>query len=379
MDKELIIENIESDYKKALAAFNNAKRLYNLREQLSEEEKNDVIEKLAESGEKVLKYIINLHEFFYNSMQTYDDFKRNHIYMNKTNLNKFVNDTKIIPQSERDLKLNPIINYPGEQPAHDFSKAYLIIKTLFPKQILNITHVFSSCESKRILEGYYPNTTPKIFSYIENTENEDISQFMRDYYYYFTHNQEIKDTDIMMDEREISINHNGDAFVRLRYFDMNPSVDHKTYNIDEMFLLVNDLIVYAKSIHCMNNDVNCNIGIAYIKQYALEIYNDEDKIEFIEGVYKLNNITKNFKTLRSCIFATKLSLSDLIFYNFLDLDDYDRYLLIENNVSENEYKLLTENEITDIASIIKIKGKCGHINQGVLDSIKLDIFKIINK
>ena len=27
MDKELIIENIESDYKKALAAFNNAKRL----------------------------------------------------------------------------------------------------------------------------------------------------------------------------------------------------------------------------------------------------------------------------------------------------------------------------------------------------------------
>lgn len=372
MDRELIIENIESDYKKALAAFNNAKRLYDIREQLTDDEKNDVIEKLAEAGEKVLKYIINLYELFYNPNQTYDNFKKNHIYMNKGNLNRFVNDTRIIPQSERDIKLNPIRNYPGEQSAHDFSKSYLIIKTLFPKQILNIAHIFSSCESKRILEGYYPNTTPKIFNYIKNTENEDISQFMRNYYYYFTHNQEIKDIDSMMDNRENSINHNGDAFVRLRYFDMNPSTDHKAYNIDEMFLLVSDLTVYAKSIHCMNNDINCNIGIAYIKQYALEIYKDEKKIDFIEKVYKLDNITKDFKTLRSCIFATKLSLNDLAFYNSLNIDEYDRYLLIEHNISEKEYKILIENGITNMASIIKIKNEFGHIDQNIIDSIKLD-------
>lgn len=370
MDKELIVENIESDYKKALAAFSNAKRLYELRNQLTEDEKNDVIEKLAESGEKVLKYIINLYEFYYSPNQTYEKFRKNHIYMNSGNLNRFVNDTRLIPQNERDSKLEPIRKYPGEQPAHDFSKAYLIIKTLFPKQILNIAHIFSSCESKRILEGYYPNTTPKIFNYIKNIDNEDISQFMRDYYYYFTHNQEIKDINIMMDNRESSINHNGDAFVRLRYFDMNPSTDYKTYDIDEMFLLVNDLIVYAKSIHCMNNDINCNIGIAYIKQYALEIYKDTSKIEFIEEVYKLSNIIKDFKVLRSCIFATKLSLDDLKFYNNLDLDDYDRYLLIEHNINESEYVLLMENGIVDIASIIKAKNEYGNINQATIDFMK---------
>jgi len=193
---------------------------------------------------------------------------------------------------------------------------------------------------------------------------------MRDYYYYFTHNQEIKDINIMMDNRESSINHNGDAFVRLRYFDMNLSTDYKTYDIDEMFLLVNDLIVYAKSIHCMNNDINCNIGIAYIKQYALEIYKDTSKIEFIEEVYKLRNIIKDFKVLRSCIFATKLSLDDLKFYNNLDLDDYDRYLLIEHNINESEYVLLTENGIVDIASIIKAKNEYGNINQATIDFMK---------
>ena len=153
---------------------------------------------------------------------------------------------------------------------------------------------------------------------------------------------------------------------------MNPITNHKTYNIDEMFLLVNDLTVYAKSIHCMNNDINCNIGIAYIKQYALEIYKDEEKIDFIEKVYKLDNITKDFKTLRSCIFATKLSLNDLAFYNSLNIDEYDRYLLIEHNISEKEYKILIENGITNMASIIKIKNEFGHIDQNIIDSIKLD-------
>ena len=369
-DKELILENIEEDYNKALASFKNSRLLYEARDQMDKYGKDDVIERLAESGEKALKYIVNLYEVLYKPNQTYEEFKNNHIYMNSGNLNKFVNDTNIIPQKERDSKLDPIRHYPGNQPAHNFSKVYLIIKTLFPKQILNITHIFSSCESRRILEGFYPNSNPKIFNYIKNVDNEDVPQFMRDYYYYFTHNQEIKDTDIMMDDREKSIDHNGDAFVRLRFFDMNPSTDYKTYDIDEVFLLVSDLIVYAESIHCMNNDVNCNIGIAYIKQYALEIYKEESKIHFIEEVYKLDNIIKDFKTLRSCIFATKLSLDDLVFYNSLDLEDYDRYLLIENNVSKSEYRLLVENGITDISLIVKAKNEYGHISEVTIGSIK---------
>ena len=228
------------------------------------------------------------------------------------------------PQSEVDS----ILNVPGIGPkAHNFNYLYSIIDKLMPdvKNKLNevISMKFKSNNIASVLDDF---------------------KFFEEQYVVFP-NASLKSTEDMEKERIQIINlinnriqtieESGDIFTRLRYFANNPF--DKEFDIDEVYNMVSDIILFIKLIHISNENLHFNPEISF-SYYTLTNNPNFSRfsMEDIKKIYSHNKIKDNAIHIMDAIFYSgKLTIDEIISIlncDQIDVKDYSSIFMYSLNL-----------------------------------------------
>ena len=288
---EINMKKILDDYYKCLGAFKNCSILYEQHTKINKKNGNstqeeieirkgmeeDLLSNLGKVGEKAFKYIIGLENLRISPNQDSNNFES--LWKKNKTLTDFAKKHGI---NEDDEKLNDIFNYYDEnnQKAHNFDYWYSIMN-LTMKDISNKFETFMKyiMLNEILMEYCQENNEFRITNISKYSEANEISLPFRAAIFpnlielQYEHLPEISNTQIkfMIDTKNEAIKKNGDIFTRLRYASNNPT--KQTFNLDEVYQIMNNIITFIQMIHEENNDLNFDLIKTFAKYKSLEYSN----------------------------------------------------------------------------------------------------------
>ncbi len=215
--------------------------------------------------------------------------------------------------------------------SHDFYYLYLIIEKLMPdvsdrlKEFMklkiksdNISKIFEENEVEYPSYTVFPNDRLRT----KEVEDEERKQIVE-----------------LISKRNLIIQESGDIFTRLRYYSNNPF--DKTYNIDEIYDVVTNVISFIKTVHLYEEELNFDPEIAF-SYYKLNENPNLSKfsLEEISKIYSHPKIKNNVDNIMDSIFYS----NDMSFKEVMEILDSDD--LFEKNSVINSYTTIFTNSLT---------------------------------
>lgn len=284
---ELNMRKIIDDYYKCIGSFYNCYKLYeqkdnnliiisDMKEQVAIKKgmQEDLLSNLGKVGEKAFKYIIGLENLTINPNQDENTFES--LWKKSSALKEFARKHGI---EETNEKLIELINYHDDnnQKGHNFHYWFSVMNTTMP----SISNKFEkymeyNIQSKILINDCHEKEEFK-YTYELNYENiTDLALPFRAAI--FPNLLELKYESIpsipknilamMIKSRKKAIKKNGDIFTRLRYASNNQN--NLSFDINEVFNLIKNIIVFISMIHENNNNLNFDLNKAFAKYKALE-------------------------------------------------------------------------------------------------------------
>lgn len=365
-EREKILEEIIADYNLAIAEFENASLVYDAIKDLNDSKREEaLIIWLANVGELAFKYVMRLEQINRRSYSTYVAYKNEEFVDDRTQERKHIRDfadlAHIIPRSNFASQCSDIINFQGKEIGHNFYYLYLVINHLFPNQVNNLNSIINfKKKSEKVLKSDLPEDLKNQFSIFTNKTIDNMSL-----------TEEQRRTLEFINN--IVLSTSGDAFVTLRYFDNNPN--KKTYNLDDIYHLIENIITYVKAIHISNDDINCDIENAYVKMKIIEQCEKFGKTpEFINSVFSHSRLTREFDIQEAILLYTALSEEEIIaLLDDSNISNKDLYLLIRNNINHTEYDYFSSKGIKNPTDMILMKENDDKVLSSTLEG---DDFKL---
>ena len=365
-EREKILEEIISDYNLAIAEFENATLVYDAIKDLKDSKREEaLIIWLANIGELAFKYVMRLEQISRRSYSSYVAYKNEQFVDDRTkdrvHIRDFANAAHIIPRSDFASQCSDIINFQGKEIGHNFYYLYLVINHLFPNQVNNLNNIINfKKKSEKVLKSDLPEDLKKQFSIFTNKTIDNIGL-----------TEEQRRTLEFINN--IVLSTYGDAFVTLRYFDNNPN--KKTYNLDDIYRLIENIVTFVKAIHISNDDINCDIENAYVKMKILEQCKKFNRNpEFINSVFSHLRLVRQFDIQEAILLYTTLSSEEIIaLLDDSNISDKDLYLLIRNNINHTEYDYFSSKGIKSPTDMILMKENDDNILESTLEG---DDFKL---
>lgn len=333
VDFDKKMSDIISDYYSTIGKFMNVSEILSLNafrindsddeeiRKIKEGRQREILIDLGRVAEMAFKYIIKIRRLELYPNEPYDD-----IIVNGQTVRGFKDKETLTAAVVRDLankvnfpqsQIDSVINVSGIGPkAHNFNYLYSIVDKLMPdvknklndvigikfksNNIANVTNEHDLDEQYVV----FPNESLKTHVDMEKERLEIIN---------------------LINSRIQTIENSGDIFTRLRYFANNPF--DKVFNIEEVYDMVKDIILFIRLIHLSNDNLHFNPEIAF-SFYMLKNNPNYARfsIEDIEKIYSHDKIKNNTSAIMDAIFYSgKLTIDEIIEIlncEHIDIKDY---------------------------------------------------------
>lgn len=356
-DMKLKKEDIEIDYYKAIARFENLKRMIiNLKEleiKPNDSEELKLIKKsqyeellvdLGRVGELAFKYLLKVKQLEMFPKQSYEEFSKNALF-HKGPLKDFAQKNKI-PLTE----IEPILSFGAKQKEHNFTYLCMVLEKTLEEVYNNFKHLVE-----------YKLESDEIIKLINSSNNKksDIKYYLPTAIFpelLWVSNVEIPQDKI---QELINIHQNieqtaGDIFTRFRYFSEN--LNKKEFNLKEVYNYIELLVLFIKGIHDNNNDLKTSpsmiLGRLNAKKYSYLIGRTEQEIDLFFNKFINNNIIDIEKVL----FNTTYSIDDAIKMEKI-LKRYNityNYGIYHDSILPEELEFFLEHGIADNNIMLQI-------------------------
>ena len=329
VDFDKKMNDIISDYYSAIGKFMNVSETISLNtfkiddnddeEMMKVKEgcQREILIDLGRVAELAFKYIIKIRRMELYPNEPYENIEvdghKIRGFKDKETLNDgvirdFANKVGF-PQSQVDS----IVNVAGIGPkAHNFNYLYSIVDRLMPdvknklNEVIGIkfksNNIADVVDERDLDEEYvvFPNESLKTRVDMEKERMDIIN---------------------LINSRIQTIEDSGDIFTRLRYFANNPF--DKTFDIEEVYELVKDIVLFIRLVHLSNENLYFNPEIAFSFD---TLKNNPDYSRFsindIKRIYSHDKVKDNTSAIMDAIFYSgKLTIDEIM--EILDCDQVD--------------------------------------------------------
>lgn len=339
VDKIKKQKDIENDYINTIACFENITTLLKygdleIKENDSKEKKiikegkkRETLVLLGRTAEMSFKYILKLIFMDLEPNLTYDEFI-NKLKVNKTTINFLANRMQV---NKGTLVQDILKTHESGPISHDFYCIYSIFDKIFPDIITRYKEVIKlNLKSKNAMkvmkelgvEEYSFVCFPELAFTLKGEVKTDVEEIIE-----------------ILKERNKTIKKSGNIFTRFRYHSENKT--RKKCDINEIYELVADVVLYIKLIHLNKGKLNFDLERAYSKYMLIENkenFNIRFSKDEIEKLY--SNKKLDIEMIEVLLFYNKLSFSEIeeilkskirkndyldIFYNSLNLETIEYF------------------------------------------------------
>lgn len=354
------IKEIHNDYYSALGKFANIERLIKsvdleIKSEDSEEVKklkvaqtNEILVDLGRVGEMAFKYLIRLEQINAYPNQPLDQFQKDALF--KKGPLKSYGQRKSIAESS----IQTLVDYTdvNNQPLHNFDYLFMFIETMMPDIAAKFNKTIEYRLSSKLVEQM-PN--------YDFYDNEYIVFPEETYYAIIDQETSVTKREELKKLRRETIKQSGDVFTRLRYFANNPH--DKTFNIYDVYALMQDVIFFIELIYQNNDDLNVNLEIAYARKMLVENPSLVDRpINDALDIMEFPRIKNNPRVIADFLYYSKEysfeELKDVANDTRIDINDY--VLVLCNALTKADIDFFLSHNIRDYDDMAGIMTKRGN-------------------